>query len=84
MSRRKKAYCAGHPKEGPCNAESITVANTYMRTVTLHRYFTWFHNVAEIVARRYNRVIDVLVLAFPQHLRDNKEDEDLERLLSYF
>ena len=34
VSRRKKAYCAKHPKEGRCNAESITVANTYMRTVT--------------------------------------------------
>ena len=34
MSRHKKAYCARHPKEGRCNAESITVANIYMRTVT--------------------------------------------------
>ena len=35
VSQRKKAYCAKHPKEGRCNAESITVANTYMRTVTV-------------------------------------------------
>ena len=35
LSQRKKAYCAKHPKEGRCNAESITVANTYIRTVTL-------------------------------------------------
>ena len=34
LLQRKKAYCAKHPKEGRCNAESITVANTYMRTVT--------------------------------------------------
>ena len=34
LSQRKKAYCAKHPKEGRCNAESITVANTYIRTVT--------------------------------------------------
>ena len=37
MSQSKKAYCAKHPKEGRCNAESITVANTYMRTVTRQR-----------------------------------------------
>ena len=34
VSQRKKAYYAKHPKEGRCNAESITVANTYMRTAT--------------------------------------------------
>ena len=34
LLQRKKAYCAKHPKEGSCNGESITVANTYMRTVT--------------------------------------------------
>ena len=35
LSRSKKAYCAVTPtKEGRCNAESITVAYTYIRTVT--------------------------------------------------
>ena len=50
MSQRKKAYCAKHPKEGRCNAESITVANTYMRTVTPHGYhfFCMVINISNI------------------------------------
>ena len=31
----RKPIALKHPKEGHCNAESITVANTYMRTVTV-------------------------------------------------